>query len=74
VPDNLWRAATFGAGKPFADDQAGDMVEEKEGLANFDAWVGDFVKHVETKGRISSAVDERAAASTTNTDKPQREE
>src|SRR6201999_2682209 len=36
VPDALWRHTTFGAGRPFADDQAEDMIREKDAMAVFD--------------------------------------
>ena len=66
VPDDLWKVATFGEGKPYADDQADDMMGEKTGLADFDAWVKGFVAHVEPKGVVAVKNDERAAKSTTN--------
>jgi hypothetical protein len=70
VPDTLWRHVIFGAGKPFADDQAEDMAKEKKSLATFDRWCADFVAHVESKGRIPGMKDaERSAQSTTNQDK-----
>ena len=70
VPDQLWRHAVFGAGRPFADDQAGDMAHEKKGLAIFDKWVGDFVEHVAAKGPLPGIEKaERSARSTTNQDK-----
>ena len=69
VPDILWRHATFGAGKPYADDQAEDMVKEKKPMALFDRWVADFTAHVEKKGRVPDVKDaEKNAATTTNTD------
>ncbi len=70
VPDKLWRHAIFGAGKPFADDQAEDMVKEKEPLAVFDRWCADFVAHVAGKGQVPGLKEaERSAQSTTNQDK-----
>ncbi|HWE05616.1 MAG TPA: NAD(P)H-dependent oxidoreductase [Rhizomicrobium sp.] len=67
VPDRLWRHATFGAGRPYADDQADDMMKEKEGLAVFDEWVADFASHVQAKGAIPATDEsERNARSTTN--------
>jgi hypothetical protein len=60
----------FGAGKPFADDQADDMMKEKKGLAIFDKWVTDFAHHVETKGPMPDIKDdERGAETTTNQEK-----
>jgi hypothetical protein len=70
VPDHLWRHVIFGAGKPFADDQAEDMARETESLAIFDRWCADFITQVERKGRIPGIKEaERAAQSTTNQDK-----
>jgi hypothetical protein len=69
VPDQLWRCTNFGAGKPFADDQADDMMQEAKGLADFDLWVRGFIAHVENKGVVAAKADESAAQSTTNTGK-----
>jgi hypothetical protein len=70
VPDALWRHAVFGAGKPYADDQAADMMKEQEPLALFDRWAADFVTHVEAKGLIPDIADaEKGAETTTNKDK-----
>ena len=66
VPDDLWKVGTFGEGKPYADDQTDDMMSEKAGLADFDAWVKGFVAHVGPKGVVAVKEDERAAKSTTN--------
>jgi len=73
VPDALWRCTTFGAGKPFADDQVDDMVKEKSALKPFDKWVGDFASHVRKKGVVAKKADERAAETTTNTEKPKKD-
>jgi len=70
VPDALWACTVFGAGKPYADDQASDMVEEQNAMNSFDNWVRGFVAHVKDKGpvpRIKEA--ERLAATTTNQDR-----
>jgi hypothetical protein len=40
VPDHLWKHAPIGLDRPYADDQADDMMSETEALAAFDAWVG----------------------------------
>jgi multimeric flavodoxin WrbA len=69
VPDELWRCTVFGAGRPFADDQADDMMREADALQAFDQWVRDFTGHVAQKGVVATKADERAAATTTNTDK-----
>jgi hypothetical protein len=70
VPDDLWKCTVFGAGKPFADDQAEDMVAETGGMNAFDEWVRAFVSHVETKGPVPVIKEaERSAATTTNQDR-----
>jgi multimeric flavodoxin WrbA len=70
VPDALWKCTVFGAGKPYADDQVEDMVQEKKGMAAFDDWVKNFVTHVEQKGIVPGTTEaERSAQSTTNQDK-----
>jgi hypothetical protein len=70
VPDALWRCTTFGAGRPFADDQVEDMVEETKGMKAFDHWVQDFVAHVSGKGAVPGTKEaERSAQSTTNQDR-----
>lgn len=67
VPDALWRNATFGLGKPYADDQADDMVLEDAPMAAFDAWVDAFAAHVRAKGPVEGTKEaERGAKSTTN--------
>jgi multimeric flavodoxin WrbA len=67
VPDDLWECTVFGAGKPYADDQAEDMVTESCGMDAFDQWVRAFVSHVEAKGPVPGIKDaERAAETTTN--------
>lgn len=70
VPDALWRCTWFGKGKPYADDQAGDMVREAEGMKAFDEWVTAFAAHVAAKGRVPGIkAAERSAATTTNQDR-----
>lgn len=67
VPDTLWRVADMGEGKPYGDDQAGDMAAgAHEALMRFDAWIDAFAGHVRGKGVIATTDDERAAKSTTN--------
>jgi hypothetical protein len=73
VPDALWRCTTFGAGKPFADDQADDMMQEDKALASFDRWAAAFAAHVAGKGAVAKPQDERAARTTTNTDRPKKD-
>jgi hypothetical protein len=70
VPDELWRCTNFGARKPFADNQADDMVKESAGMAAFDEWVTAFIAHVEKKGVLPDILSaEQAAKSTTNPDR-----
>lgn len=52
VPDALWRYAESGAGLPYADNQAEDMVREDDVMAAFDAWTDAFAAHVRGKGRV----------------------
>lgn len=52
VPDALWRYAESGAGLPYADNQAEDMVREREVMAAFDAWTDAFAAHVRGKGKV----------------------
>ena len=66
VPDALWTGGVFGEGKPYADDQADDMMAETDHLADFDAWTERFIAHVALKGIVATKNDERAAKSTTN--------
>jgi len=70
VPDDLWSCTTFGARKPYADDQPDDMLREKPGMNAFDNWVRDFVAHVTAKGPVPGSLEaERSAATTTNQDR-----
>jgi hypothetical protein len=70
VPDELWRCTVFGAGKPYADDQVEDMVQETNGMSAFEEWVQAFVAHVEKKGIVPGTKEaERSAQTTTNQDK-----
>jgi hypothetical protein len=67
VPDHLWKHASIGLNRPYADDQADDMMGEAEALACFDEWVAAFVKHVTEKGLVPGTAEaERGAKSTTN--------
>lgn len=52
VPDALWRYAESGAGVPYADNQAEDMVREGGVMEAFDAWTDAFAAHVRAKGRV----------------------
>jgi hypothetical protein len=66
VPDPLWRHATTGVGRPYADDQAADLASEPQALAVFDDWVRAFVEHVTAKGPVPGTEEAvRSAVSTT---------
>ena len=66
VPDGLWRHAAVGVGRPYADDQADDMMGEAEAVACFEAWVEAFVQHVAAKGPVPGTTEaERGAQPTT---------
>lgn len=52
VPDALWRYAESGAGVPYADNQAEDMVRERDVMAAFDGWTDAFADHVRAKGKV----------------------
>jgi hypothetical protein len=52
VPDTLWRHVSFGVGKPYADDQAEDMMRETDGIAAFDRWGEAFASFVRAKGKV----------------------
>ena len=67
VPDELWRHAKFGVGKPYADDQADNMVMEETSMAVFDAWMDAFVSHISRKGLVPGTDEaQQGARSTTN--------
>jgi hypothetical protein len=67
VPDALWRHATIGKGRAYADDQSADMLADEEAIACFDAWVDAFVEHVAAKGVVPDTKEAvRGAKSTTN--------
>jgi hypothetical protein len=70
VPDALWACTVFGAGKPYADDQAEDMVREAAPMNSFETWVRAFISHVENKGPLPDIKEaEKSAATTTNQDR-----
>ena len=52
VPDHLWRYAEFGVGKPYADNQAEDMVREPDVMQAFDGWCSAFAGLVRAKGKV----------------------
>lgn len=52
VPDDLWAYCTTGKGKPYADDQAEDMVHDDPFMAAFDRWTDAFAAFVTAKGKV----------------------
>lgn len=52
VPDHLWQYKEFGNGKKYSDNQAEDMVQEADVMAQFDRWVSDFATFVQNKGKV----------------------
>jgi multimeric flavodoxin WrbA len=52
VPERLWRYVEFGEGKKYADNQAEDMVRDKNVMRRFDAWTDAFAAFVARKGRV----------------------
>jgi hypothetical protein len=65
--DHLWQHASIGLNRPYADDQAEDMMSETEALACFDAWVTGFITYVRAKGLVPGTAEaEKGAMSTTN--------
>ena len=70
VPEELWSCATIGDGELYANDQAENLSKNRQALAHFDDWVAAFAGHVRAKGPLPDIEQaERAARSTTNTDK-----
>jgi hypothetical protein len=52
VPDHLWAHCTSGKNKKYSDNQAEDVVEEKEFMNTFQEWVKKFEDHVQKKGKV----------------------
>ena len=52
VPDELWRHAEFGNGKPYSANQAEHIQSETRVLDSFDAWTDTFVGFVASKGKV----------------------
>ena len=52
VPDDLWTYCEFGKGKPYADNQAEDMIRETDVLQAFDAWADRFASFAANKGKV----------------------
>ncbi len=52
VPDALWAHARTGAGVPYSENQAEDMMREPEIVPAFDAWAERFAAFVGRKGKV----------------------
>lgn len=52
VPEELWSIAHTGVGRPYADDQAEEMVCDGEFMTVFDAWADRFGAFVQSKGKV----------------------
>lgn len=52
VPDNLWKHCTSGKGKKYSNNQAEDLIQEKEFMQTFDEWINQFAKFIEQKGKL----------------------
>jgi hypothetical protein len=52
VPDDLWTHALTGAGLPYSDNQAEDMIREDEIMTAFDAWTERFATFVDGNGKV----------------------
>jgi hypothetical protein len=52
VPDELWAHALTGAGLPYSENQAEDMIREEPFMAAFDAWTDRFSDFVRHKGQV----------------------
>ena len=53
VPDHLWAHCTCGKKKKYSENQAEDMIREKEFMQTFQKWVKDFEMFVHGKGRVT---------------------
>lgn len=53
VPDDLWQYSEFGNGKPYSDNQAEDMVQKEDVMAQFDTWTDTFATFVAAKEKVS---------------------
>ncbi|MDP2708543.1 MAG: NAD(P)H-dependent oxidoreductase [bacterium] len=52
IPDKLCEFVKFGRGKPYSDNQAENLAEEKKILESFDRWTNNFAKFTAEKGKI----------------------
>lgn len=51
VPDGLWTYHEFGAGRPYADNQA-EHMEGQDVYGPFDAWVAQWIDCVRRRGKV----------------------
>jgi hypothetical protein len=56
APDALWAHAVSGAGVPYSDNQAEDMIRKDAFLREFDAWSDRFAAFVAAKGKVEPSV------------------
>ena len=52
VPDELWTSSTSGAGIPYSDDQAEDMIADEDFMNYFNNWINRFTAFVSAKGKV----------------------
>jgi multimeric flavodoxin WrbA len=52
VPDALWQCAITGQDKKYSENQAEDVVKEKDFMQTFEQWVGAFADFVAQKGKV----------------------
>ncbi len=52
VPDQLWAYREFGLGKKYSENQAEQMIEDKDTMQAFDRWADDFAVFVADKGKV----------------------
>jgi len=52
VPEDLWRYAESGVGKPYSENQSEDLMNDSEFLKNFDSWTDLFAEFVRKKGKV----------------------
>jgi len=54
VPDHLWKYCTSGKGEKYSDNQAEDLIENKEFMKAFDDWTTQFSTFVLQKGKVEA--------------------
>jgi multimeric flavodoxin WrbA len=52
VPDDLWKYADSGVGKKYSDNQSEDVLNNKEYIDTFTAWIKSFETFVAQKGKV----------------------